>query len=396
MKKRKKTLVVIDNLHTGGIASSLYNLLYYTHDKLDYHLLVFNKKSIDLSRIPQDVLVLDTPNCLKILGMSQEEIKKESIILYFIRAILVIISKISNGEFARKVLFLCIKKVHKYDLAISFAQDNGWHTLSKGCNDFVIDKVDSTKKLAYIHCDYSNYGGYDPKQEKKLIKFDNIVCVSHSCAQSFENKFPSLKSKILINENFINVDLINEKKLEYVIEYPKNKTNFVTVCRISSVKGLDRALLAFKIAQDKGVDNFSWTIVGDGPERETLKLQIEKYQLNSKIKLVGNKDNPYPYILGADIFLLPSIHEAAPMVFGEAAVLNVPILTTKTCSANELVLQKRIGKVMENNQESITNNIMSAICNKKMIHFEYSLDINHNAKAQFENIIENEKNGDKK
>ena len=108
MKKRKKTLVVIDNLHTGGIASSLYNLLYYTHDKLDYHLLVFNKKSIDLSRIPQDVLLLDTPNCLKILGMSQEEIKKESIILYFIRAILVIISKISNGEFARKVLFLCI------------------------------------------------------------------------------------------------------------------------------------------------------------------------------------------------------------------------------------------------------------------------------------------------
>ena len=33
--KRLKTLIVIDNLKTGGVASSLYNYLAYVHDKMD-------------------------------------------------------------------------------------------------------------------------------------------------------------------------------------------------------------------------------------------------------------------------------------------------------------------------------------------------------------------------
>ena len=64
--------------------------------------------------------------------------------------------------------------------------------------------------------------------------------------------------------------------------------------------------------------------------------------------MVGNKENPYPYIKNASCFLLPSLHEAAPMVFGEASSLGVPVLTTETCSAIELVQSRGIGYVVEN------------------------------------------------
>ena len=38
----KKILIVIDNLNTGGVATSLYNYLVAMSDKANYDLLVFD------------------------------------------------------------------------------------------------------------------------------------------------------------------------------------------------------------------------------------------------------------------------------------------------------------------------------------------------------------------
>ncbi len=78
-----------------------------------------------------------------------------------------------------------------------------------------------------------------------------------------------------------------------------------------------------------------------------------KNNLSDKISLVGRKDNPYPYVKNADFFLLPSFHEAAPMVFGECQALGVTILSTQTCSANELVKDRQLGHVCENSEDGI-------------------------------------------
>lgn len=43
----------------------------------------------------------------------------------------------------------------------------------------------------------------------------------------------------------------------------------------------------------------------------------------------------------ANLLLLFSEHEAAPMVFGEAELLQLPVLTTNTTSVKELVLDKK-------------------------------------------------------
>ena len=385
--QKKKVLIVIDNLHTGGIATSLYNLLYHTSQKVDYDLLVFNDESIEKDNIPKNVRILAPQKMLMVLGMSQGEIKSRSFPLYVIRMLLVAISRLLSGEVARNILFLVIKKLKNYDIAISYAQDNAWKSLSKGCNDFVIKKVNAKKKVAYIHCDYSNYGGYHPKQRHCLRQFNNIACVSRSCSDSFISKFPDLKDKTITCENFTNVDLINIRRKEYPVEYTERSINFVTVCRISTVKGLDRALRAFTEAKKRGLSNFTWTIVGEGPERGSLQEQVNKAELNNVIRLVGNKDNPYPYIAGATVFLLPSLHEAAPMVFGEAAALHIPILTTNTCSAKELVDEKKLGIVMENNQECITNNIIGVIEGNIKLFINEIQDINRNAHMQFNKMI---------
>ena len=73
--------------------------------------------------------------------------------------------------------------------------------------------------------------------------------------------------------------------------------------------------------------------------------------MEKKVFLLGETLNPYPYMKGADYLLHPSIHEAAPMVFDEAKVLGLPILSTDTTSAKEMLAECDI--VCENSVQGL-------------------------------------------
>lgn len=346
-----KTLVVIDNLKTGGVASSLYNFLKYMHNDIHISLLVFDETSLDISRIPSNIHIIKPNKFLHILGKSQSDIYKESLFFYFLRLFFVFIARFFNGELSRSILFSFIKNLGTYDFVLAYAQDNTWHSLSKGCIDLIVKRTISNNKACIIHCDYSNFGGFHVNQEKMLSKLNNIICVSESCSKSFISKFPSLKSKVIVCENFIDVEYI--KSLSLTKETHLNMIRFVSVCRLSDVKGLDRTIAVFKELYDVGYHNFEWFIVGDGPEYDKLSKMVVSFGLDHCISFLGEKNNPYIYMANSDCFILPSYHEAAPMVFGECAALGVPVISTNTCSAKELVEERKIGIVVDNNSTGL-------------------------------------------
>ena len=382
-----KTLIVLDNLRTGGVATSLYNFLHSTKDILDCDLLVFNEESIDEDKVPSSVKILQPQTLLHILGKFHNEIKEESSWMTLFRIVLFVFARYINGEFSRCLLFPFIRCLGNYDFAISYAQDDSWKSLSKGCNDYVIKKVKAKYKVAMVHCDYANFGGYDKRQTALFEKFDTIICVSESCCKSFVSCFPNLKEKVIACENFINVDEIRHLS-EDSIEYSHDNINFVSVCRLSYVKGLSRTINVFKRLFDEGIINFRWTIVGDGLEYDNLVKQSRSCGLSEQILFVGNQLPPYPYIKNASYFLLPSLHEAAPMVFGECAVLGVPIISTRTCSAVELVEDRSLGIVTENCAEGIYSVLKNILTGIPFYYIKPDIDtINSNAYRQFNHLI---------
>lgn len=359
-KQRINTLVVIDNLHAGGVATSLYNYLKYTQEKQHCDLLVFNEESIDLNRLPHDVTVLKTQKILHVLGKFHSEIKKESFFYTILRLIMIFIARGINGVAARKIIWPFVSRIGDYDFAIAYAQDDGWKSISKGCIDFVVEKVNAKKKAVIVHCDYINFGGYNINQQNMFNKLDFIINVSKSCKSSFDKCFQNLQNKSIVCENFIDIDYVINKSTP-AITYNKEVLTFVSVCRLSEEKGLDRAIRAFGRIKKDGFCRFCWIIVGEGPERLNLETLIYEKNLTNNISLVGIKENPYPYIKNASWFLLPSRHEAAPMVFGESAVLGVPIITTATCSAKEMVEERNLGVVVDNDEDSIYFGLLSII-----------------------------------
>ena len=108
-------------------------------------------------------------------------------------------------------------------------------------------------------------------------------------------------------------------------------------------------------------------VVGSGDEYGALMALVSELKIEDAVVFHGNRENPYPYIKGADLFVLPSHHEAAPMVFDEAACLGIPVLTTKTTSAYEMIIKENAGYVCENSQEGITGALLDILSHTEQL-----------------------------
>ena len=130
--------------------------------------------------------------------------------------------------------------------------------------------------------------------------------------------------------------------------YDENYINLVSVARLSGEKGIDRAIEAL---HNSNRSNLRYYIVGDGPQRSALIDLVSRYGMGNQVFFLGEQKNPYRFMLNADYLLVPSLHEAAPMVFDEAKVLGLNVISTNTTSAIEMISDG--GIICDNSLEGI-------------------------------------------
>ena len=101
-----RVLIVLDNIHTGGISKSLLNFLPFISEYAECDLLVFKRTDFKEIKIPKNVKIVNTNERLNVLGMSQSEMMSYSKSGAVLRTFLVILSRLINGNFSRKFWFL--------------------------------------------------------------------------------------------------------------------------------------------------------------------------------------------------------------------------------------------------------------------------------------------------
>ena len=224
-----------------------------------------------------------------------------------------------------------------------------------------ITRIISTKnkkvtKIAWIHNDISKVFGNSIKSKiKKIIdkniynKYDKLIFVSNDNAQKFKETYNNSIPKEVIY-NYIDKDRVIRKAEETVdIEFDTNNINFVTVARLVKQKALDRLInVHSKLIKEGYKHNFY--IIGEGPEKDKLEKLINDKQVQDTFKLIGKRENPYPYMKKADYFCLLSHFEGYPMVVEAAKILNIPILITDT-AAREVVKNYLNAQIFENSEE---------------------------------------------
>ena len=118
----------------------------------------------------------------------------------------------------------------------------------------------------------------------------------------------------------------------------------VTIARLAEKKGVEYAIRAVaKLPKNK--TNFNYTIVGDGPLKESLQQLIKELDVDNVVTLVGWKQQQevIEIINNSDIMLAPSVtsqdgdREGIPVAFMEAMAMGLPIISTEHSGIPELI-----------------------------------------------------------
>ncbi len=121
----------------------------------------------------------------------------------------------------------------------------------------------------------------------------------------------------------------SEQKDKQVLQQGKNRPWVVVICRQDPRKGMNTFLKAIRRLKDRGAD-FDCFVVGSGPFLTDNEKLAGRLGLADDVRFLGFVDDIMPFLVGADVYVLPSVEEGSGAIsLLEAMKLGVPIVTTR-------------------------------------------------------------------
>lgn len=388
----KKIVIVNNNMKVGGVQKSLCNLLHAMAGKYDITLYLFRADGACMDMLPSGIRVVECTGLFRYLGMSQGESRKHWADRLK-RGALAAVCRLLGRPAAMKLLLAGQKPLPgEYDCAISFLHNGSRRSFYGGVQDFVLHRVTAAKKVAFLHCDYRNCGADHKANNRDMEKFDCIAACSEGCRRAFLEVLPKLEPKCVTVRNCHRYDRIRQLADTDPVAYDKGCRNVVTVTRLAHEKGVERGIRGVAYSRRQGIPAVLH-IVGGGPMEPQLRRLAEELEIGDYVRFYGEQSNPYRFMKQADLFLLTSYHEAAPMVIEEATGVGLPVLTVTTTSSREMVEDRNCGWVCENSQERLDLALARLLSQPELLCRMASgladrpLD-NSQAEAQFITLIE--------
>lgn len=154
---------------------------------------------------------------------------------------------------------------------------------------------------------------------------DRIVCPGEAIKNELKIKFRIPEDKMEIIPNPILVDNIRSELESFHDPFEHNSIRLLAAGSLTWQKGFDLLVIAMKKLVKKRPE-IHLTILGEGPEKDTLANQIRSLDLSDSITLAGFQKNPYPYFYHADLFVLSSRWEGLPNVVLESLACGTPVV----------------------------------------------------------------------
>lgn len=352
---KKRLLFIIDSLNCGGAEKSLISLLpLLDYERLDVNLLIFRRGGVFEKYLPQQVHVINHD----LYGKGFIDKLYRGIHQLGFSYNLRYGKKRHGAETHWRAMHKSVKPLDgKYDAAVAYQQ--GMPTF------FLATMVDATQKIAWVNADVFA-AGYNMNYCKQFYdKMDNVVAVSEKLSDKLSQNAPWLQGKLHCIYDIINPDIVHRLAQESVNDMPI-KTGYlsiVTVGRLTRPKNHLLAIETARVLRDKGMA-FKWFFVGEGEMRSTIEERIKELGLGQNVFLLGLKENPYPYMFNADIYVQTSTFEGFGMTIAEAKILHRPIVSTNFDIVHDQISDHQNGLIAEMTPESVANCIMELLQNE--------------------------------
>lgn len=363
---KKRLLFIIDSLNCGGAEKSLISLLpLLDYERLDVNLLIFRRGGVFEKYLPQQVHVINhdlyRKGFIDQLYHGIQQLRFSYNLRYG--------KKRHGAETHWRSMHKSVKPLDgKYDVAVAYQQ--GMPTF------FLATMVDATQKIAWVNADVFA-AGYNMNYCKQFYdKMDNVVAVSEKLSDKLSQNAPWLKGKLHCIYDIINPDIVHRLAQESVNDMPikTGDMSIVTVGRLTRPKNHLLAIETARVLRDKGMA-FKWFFVGEGEMRSTIEERIKEMGLGQNVFLLGLKENPYPYMFNADIYVQTSTFEGFGMTIAEAKILHRPIVSTNFDIVYDQISDHQNGLIAEMTPESVASKILELLQNEELRrHIVFNLE----------------------
>lgn len=154
---------------------------------------------------------------------------------------------------------------------------------------------------------------------------DRVICNSAFMRADLADRFSVPGEKIAVIPNPVDRERIRLRLEGRGDPYEGGGVRLVSVGRLNRQKGYDLLLAAMHGAVNEA-PGLRLTLVGDGEERGELEALVRRLGLGDSVAFAGHRENPYPFMAYADLFVSSSRFEGSPNAVLEALACGTPVL----------------------------------------------------------------------
>ena len=348
----QRILFVITGIYKGGTEKSLINII----------------NNLDINKYEIDILTVFKSDELDELHVNANK----NYVLNYSESDLKILKKDShNNLFKKGIKFLKVLKLHtkvlkecrkrkileeEYDYIVDFSSLS-WCDLVKNFKN--------GEKITWVHGDPSKINKiYRTWYKISLKKINKVICVTNEVKMAIKKAF-KYEGDIHTVYNIVDIKALTKLSCDN-IDYKKLYPIVISVGRLSWEKDFKTLINAHKKVIETGMKH-ELIIIGDGEEYDNLIELIKDNHIEDTVKLLGYKENPYPYLQIADIFVCSSISEGFSIAVLEALMLNKAIISTNCKGPREILGDGKYGKIVEVGDENeLAESITEVLSNRKV------------------------------
>lgn len=264
-----------------------------------------------------------------------------------------------------------------YDLAISYLTPH----------DIVLQKVKASKKIAWIHTDYSTIQVNASLEFPTWAAYDHIVSISDQVSETFSSVFPALRSKLIRIDNLLTSAFVRERAQgSRPSDFPQHEgaMHLLTIGRYSYPKNIEGIPPLCRALRQQGL-NVHWFVIGYGDDQQ-IRAAIAECGMESYVHLLGKRANPYPYIAHCDWYVQPSRYEGKSIAVQEAQILCKPTIITNYPTAASQVQHGVDGVIVPLEREACAKEMATTLRNsdlrQQLIHHLATHDYGNAAEVE--------------
>ncbi len=175
-----------------------------------------------------------------------------------------------------------------------------------------------------------------------LRRSDTITCVSNALKDQLFTAMPDLQDVKMIYAG-MDFSVIRNAEPE-----KREKPFLFSLRRLDPSKGISALINAFALLQDE-FPELTLVIAGEGPEEKTLKQQVDRLDLSTRVEFLGtvSLSRGMSLLKGAALTAVPSLSEGGGLINIEAQAAGCPVVATRVGGIPEYLQEGETGLLVE-------------------------------------------------